>query len=127
MSGRISIFCAAALFGSAAVAAPANVAAGKRWFARTCENCHSTHIGVNKVGPSLANVVGRKVASVPDFPYSDSMKANAGAGAGVWTVEALDAYLADPRGDVHGVKMYFKGLAKAKDRADMIAYLKTLK
>ena len=126
MIARISLFCAAAIFASAAQAAP-SVASGKRWFGRTCQNCHSTDIGVNKIGPSLRGVVGRKVASVPDFTYSDSMKANAGAGAGTWTPEALDAYLKDPRGDLHGVKMYFKGLAKAKDRADMIAYLKTLK
>ena len=55
------------------------------------------------------------------------MKANAAAGSGVWDEAALEGYLANPRGDIHGVKMYFKGLANAKDRADMIAYLKTLK
>ena len=42
-----------------------------------------------------------------------------------WDVTALDAYLADPRGDVHGVKMFFKGLSNARDRADVIAYLQT--
>ena len=51
------------------------------------------------------------------------MKANKTA----WTAAALDAYLADPRGDVHGAKMFFKGLPKSKDRADIIAYLTTLK
>ncbi len=40
---------------------------------------------------------------------------------------ALDAYLADPRGDVHGAKMFFRGLPESKDRADVIAYLTTLK
>jgi cytochrome c len=58
---------------------------------------------------------------VPD--YSEAMKANKSP----WTAAALDAYLADPRGDVHGAKMFFKGLPESRDRADVIAYLTTLK
>ena len=127
MFARISLVCAAALLATSACAAEPSARNGKRWFGRTCQNCHSTEIGVNKIGPSLRGVVDRKVASTPDFPYSESMKANAASGSGVWDEKALDAYLVNPRGDVHGVKMYFKGLANARDRADMIAYLKTLK
>ncbi len=97
--------------------------AGRAIFQHTCQNCHSIEIGVNKVGPSLWNVVGRQAATVPDFVYSEGMKANKTS----WTAAALDTYLADPRGDVHGAKMYFKGLPEAKDRADVIAYLQTLK
>jgi cytochrome c len=97
--------------------------AGRAIFQRTCQNCHAVEIGVNKVGPSLWNVVGRQPAAVPDFVYSDGMKANKTA----WTVSSLDAYLADPRGDVHGVKMFFKGLPDPKDRTDVMAYLQTLK
>ena len=104
-------------------AADGDPAAGKDIFARTCENCHAVVIGVNKVGPSLWNVVERKPAAVPDFAYSDAMKANKQP----WTADALDTYLADPRGDVHGVKMFFKGLPNPADRADVIAYLQTLK
>jgi cytochrome c len=51
------------------------------------------------------------------------MKANKAA----WTPSSLDTYLADPQGDIHGIKMFFKGLPAAKDRADVIAYLETLK
>jgi cytochrome c len=108
---------------SASFAADGDPAAGKTIFARTCENCHAVVIGVNKVGPSLWNVVDRKPAAVPDFAYSEAMKANKQP----WTVAALDTYLADPRGDVHGVKMFFKGLPSPTDRADVIAYLQTLK
>jgi len=43
------------------------------------------------------------------------------------TAAALDAYLVDPRGDVHGAKMFFKGLPESRDRADVVAYLTTLK
>jgi len=97
--------------------------AGHAIFQRICQNCHSPEIGINKVGPSLWNVVGRQAASVPDFVYSDAMKGN----KNIWSATSLDAYLADPRGDVHGAKMFFKGLPEAKDRADVIAYLQTLK
>jgi cytochrome c len=65
-------------------------------FQRICQNCHSSEIGVNKVGPSLWNVVGREAGTVPGFEYSDALKANKAA----WTTSALDACLADPRGDI---------------------------
>ncbi len=126
MTDRRMLFTALAMSAamiSAANAADGDPVAGKVIFQRTCQNCHSVEIGVNKIGPSLWNVVGRQPASVPDFNYSDGMKANKIP----WEASSLDTYLADPRGDVHGVKMFFKGLAEAKDRADVIAYLQTLK
>ncbi|WP_128924029.1 c-type cytochrome [Bradyrhizobium guangxiense] len=127
MTGRLIVTLALALATSSLAPRPASAegdaAAGKAIFQRTCENCHAVAIGVNKVGPSLWNVVDRKPAAVPDFAYSDAMKANKAA----WTPTALDAYLADPRGDVHGVKMFFKGLPNPADRANVIAYLQTLK
>jgi cytochrome c len=56
-------------------------------------------------------------------PDSDAMTANRDA----WNVATLDAYIADPRGDIHGVKMSFKGLPEAKGHADAIACLQNLK
>lgn len=125
MIGRVTLFTMLAVCASTARAADAvgDPIAGKAIFQHTCQNCHSIEIGVNKVGPSLWNVVGRQPASVPDFVYSDGMKANNTA----WTTSSLDIYLANPRGDIHGAKMFFKGLPAAKDRADVIAYLQTLK
>ncbi|MDA9431912.1 c-type cytochrome [Bradyrhizobium sp. CCBAU 51627] len=128
MTGRLIFvlmlaFANAMLATSPSFAAEGDPVAGKAVFQRTCENCHAVVIGLNKVGPSLWNVVERKPATVPDFAYSDAMKANKQP----WTVTALDTYLADPRGDVHGVKMFFKGLPNATDRANVIAYLQTLK
>jgi cytochrome c len=105
-----------------AVWAAGDVSRGEEIFQRTCINCHSTEIGVNKIGPSLHGVVGREVAIVPDFIYSDALKAT----RKTWTEAELDAYLADPRGAMHGVKMFFKGLPDADQRVDVIAYLKTL-
>jgi cytochrome c len=125
MIGRMMLFALLAATASRAWAADTvgDPVAGKAIFQRTCVLCHSNEIGVNKVGPSLWNVVGRQPAAVPDFVYSEGMKANKTP----WTLSALDAYLADPRGDVHGAKMFFKGLPEPKDRADVIAYLQTLK
>ena len=51
------------------------VAKGKEIFDRTCGNCHPTQIGMNKIGPSLWAVVGRPVASVPDYNYSGALLA----------------------------------------------------
>lgn len=123
MIGRLILTLVLASASSSAFAAEGDLAAGRAIFQHTCENCHSAVIGVNKVGPSLWNIVGRKPASIPDFAYSDAMKAN----KEVWTTTALDTYLADPRGDVHGVKMFFKGLPNPADRANVVAYLQTLK
>jgi len=87
-----------------------------------CQTCHSGEIGVNKVGPSLWNVVGRKSATVPDYPYSPALR-NAHK---VWDAATLDAYLADPRHVLNGTRMLFQGLQDPRDRANVIAYLATL-
>jgi cytochrome c len=97
----------------------ADVAAGKAIFDTTCRNCHSMEVGVNKVGPSLWHIVGRPSATVGDYAYSDALKSLHTE----WSVLALDNYLANPREDVHGVKMYFKGLPETRDRSNVIAYL----
>lgn len=92
---------------------------GKRVFSQ-CRTCHEVKEGVNKVGPSLAGIVGRTAGQVDGFSYSP---ANANSGI-VWEEPVLYKYLEDPRGYVPGTKMIFNGLPKAQDRADVIAYLK---
>jgi cytochrome c len=91
---------------------------GKKVFAK-CQACHSLEAGKNKVGPTLHGVMGRASASEADFNYSDAMK-NAHL---TWDSATLDKYLAKPKEVVPGTKMAFPGLAKEKDRADLIAYL----
>jgi cytochrome c len=83
--------------------------------------CHDLKPGVNRLGPSLAGVFGRKAGSVPNFNYSPAMK---GARI-VWNDRALDAYLANPQGAVPRNKMVFAGIVNPADRANVIAYLKT--
>ena len=125
---RSATIAAALALATAALALPAtapagDVARGRAVFNRTCQNCHATAIGVNKIGPSLWAVLGRRAASVPDFNYSAALRQEDRS----WDEAALDAYLVNPRGVLHGVRMYFKGLADARARADVISYLATLK
>ncbi len=87
-----------------------------------CMACHSVVKGENRVGPSLAAHVGMKAGSVAGYNYSAAMK-NSGL---VWTEEELYKYLEAPQRSVPGTKMSFGGLKKPQDRADVIAYMKTL-
>jgi cytochrome c len=92
--------------------------------ARACMACHSLVDKTNKTGPSLVGVVGRKVASVEGFNYSDGMKEFAATGA-VWDEATLSKYLENPKAMVPKTKMAFAGVKKEGDRADLIAFLKT--
>ena len=92
---------------------------GEAVFKRNCSICHSLDPGKNKVGPSLAGVVGRRAGAVPDFNYSS---ANTASGI-VWTKEKLDEYLTDPQKMVPSTLMLFPGLKNPDDRQAVIAYL----
>lgn len=113
-----------ALAVSVAGAAPAaNVANGKALFSR-CAACHTADKGgPNGLGPNLYGVVGRKAGSKKDFSYSNAMR-NSGI---VWSNQKLDAYIAHPAEVVPGNRMAFAGVPDAKQRADLIAWLDTLK
>jgi cytochrome c len=96
---------------------------GEALFRRQCATCHAVQAGQNKIGPSVAGIVGKKAASVPGFEYSDAMKA-----ANVtWADDSLAKYLADPKGFVPNGKMVFAGLKNPDDVQAVIDYLKTLK
>jgi cytochrome c len=102
---------------------PGNAGRGAALFNR-CYICHSnTKGGADRMGPNLFGVIGRKAGTYPGFAYSPAMK-KAGF---VWTVSKLDAYLADPQKVVPGNNMPLAGIADAQQRADIAAYLATLK
>jgi cytochrome c len=103
--------------------ADGSAAAGEGLFKHKCGSCHSVEAGKNRVGPSLASVVGRKAASIETYSYSEPMR-NSGL---TWDPVTLDTYLTNPRAKVPGTKMTFVGLPQASDCADIIAYLNTLK
>ena len=95
--------------------------AGKSVF-RKCQSCHTATQAVNRVGPTLMNLIGRPVATAENFRYSDAMK-TFGQGK-VWDEATLTEYLAAPRDVVEGTTMAFPGLKTPEEIADVIAYLK---
>jgi cytochrome c len=94
---------------------------GRRLYA-ACAACHSPEAQPT-AGPTLTGVVGRRAGTVPGFRYSRALK-NART---TWDSSTLDSFLADPQTALPGNAMPFPGLPDSKERADVIAYLKTLK
>jgi len=113
---------ASVLGDSSRVFAAGDPVAGQKTFATHCAACHATEAGQNKIGPSLAGIVGSKAGTVPGFNFSPAMK-NTDI---TWDDTELDKFLANPTGDVHGTKM-FVNLPSESDRQNVIAYLHTLK
>ena len=123
-SNRLTLSLTLLLFAALPSAhADGSAANGNKVYQEECSDCHSVTAGKNKKGPTLFGVVGRASASVPEFKYSDAMKA---AGK-TWTAEALDEYIRAPKQTVKGGKMKYDGLDDAAARADIIAFLQTLR
>ena len=92
-------------------------------FAKTCGACHNFEKGAGaKVGPPLYGVVGRQVASIANFSYSETLKGKGGN----WDYEKINAFITDPKGYAPGTKMAFAGEKDPVKRADIIDYLHTL-
>ena len=117
---RKLVLAVAMIAAAPAAALAADAEAGKTVFNK-CKACHLPD--KNAVGPHLGGVVGRKVASVADYSYSEPMK-NSGI---TWDEANLDKWLQGPSKLVPGTKMIFAGVKDETDRANIIEYLKTLK
>ena len=111
-----------AMLGGAVAAGGQQPSPGERAFEK-CYACHSLE-GPDPAlqGPSLRGVLGRAVAGERRFAYSPAMRAYS-ARQKVWTLEALDAFLADPQGVVPGNDMGFFGMRDAAEREALIDYL----
>ncbi|KAF0117614.1 MAG: cytochrome c [Rhodospirillaceae bacterium] len=115
----------AGLVGWAALApaSPGDPAKGREVFT-ACRGCHDARPeGRNRVGPNLWGVVERPIAVVAGFVYSPALKER----GGVWTIDRLDRFLAAPAVDVPKTRMSYAGLKDAGRRADLLAYLVTLR
>jgi cytochrome c len=118
-----SIFGLCLLAAGSQVLAAGDARKGADVFVEECGDCHSAKEGKAKKGPPLVGVNGRKAGTVADFAYSDAM-----VQSGInWTPEKMDAYIAQPRKVVPGGKMKYDGLADAAARANVIAYVTSLK
>ena len=118
-----------------ASAAEGNAENGQKLFFSTaqCKTCHSVKEGQKMVGPSLFAVVGRKCGAAEKQHYSSNYKAACEKAPFAWDEAGLDGYLEDPTGYISKISGQRKTspmtrkTPKAQDRADIIAYLKTLK
>lgn len=101
----------------AAAAATGDVAHGEEVYNR-CLACHA--LKTDRVGPRHCGLIGRRAASVPGFAYSQAMKKS----KLTWDEKTLDRFLQKPTKVVPGTAMTYDGVPDAKDRGDLIAYLK---
>jgi cytochrome c len=92
--------------------------------ARACQACHTfDQGGPHRVGPNLWDIVGQPIAHHDDYSYSDALQAMSGD---TWTYEALDGFIRNPRGFAPGTKMAYGGMQRDDQRADLLAYLRSL-
>ena len=104
--------------------AAANADNGRVIAGRVCGSCHTfTEGGRSGVGPNLYGIVGNHHAHVPGFNYSAGMKAKESQ---PWDYEALNTFIAGPARAVPGTRMAYGGMNSAQQRADLIAFLRTL-
>ena len=96
---------------------------GQVIFEEACSQCHQLNPGLNKKGPQLMNIYGAKSAQLADFDYSDGLK----AAGWEWTAEKLDPYIEDNEKIITDSKMLADPMPDASERADVIAYLSTLR
>lgn len=118
--------------GAAAMAIPAaanaqaagDPVAGQKQFGQ-CRVCHAnTKTGTDGVGPNMWGVYGTKAGTHrPKFKYSPALKAS----KLVWNDATLDKWITDPAATVKGTNMHFIGIPRKPVRANIIAYIKTLK
>ncbi len=104
--------------------AKADATAGEAVF-KKCGACHSGEKGgANKVGPNLWGIIGHPIAGHEGFNYSSAIKEF--AVGKTWNYQEISEFVTKPKAYIKGTAMGFAGLPKAEDRANLLAYLRTL-
>lgn len=98
---------------------------GEADFRQYCAQCHIPLPGDPLAAPKLNGIVGKPVASSPDYRYSDAFLARKSEGM-IWTEENLRKFIRDPREFIPGTVMQFVGIKRGSMRNDLIAYLKSI-
>jgi cytochrome c len=127
-SQKTAFYCAAFACLTACCLSPAisraqDAPAPQAQFLTSCGTCHSAEKGAApRQGPNLAGVYGRRAGSLPDYHYSDALK----AGGWVWDDTTLDPWMENAQAVHPGTIMSYRQRDPAK-RALILEYLKTLK
>ncbi len=120
MSGMSPVFAQSASAREWANPPPGDAQKGAALYQQHCTACHS--VDSNKIGPAHRGVMGRRVGSLPGYKYSDELAASRLR----WTPQTLNTWLTDPEDLVKGQRMGFQ-IDSEQERADLIAYLATLR
>jgi cytochrome c len=99
-----------------------DISLGEKAF-NECRACHSLEANINLIGPSLAGVVNRQIASLESYRYSKVLKNS----NGIWDNKTLNAFLENPQAAYPGNRMPYSGLSNPTDRKALIEYLTTFK
>lgn len=123
---RLTLAAAALAASASLAAAPDRAPDARRGEVafQKCYACHALEPGRNDLsGPTLHDIVGRRIAAEPGFDYSRALKGLA-ARQPRWSPDLLDRYIADPEAVAPGTAMTFTGMPNAAERADLIAFLR---